>query len=211
MPDGLIGIKMGMTQVFDGEGNFVPVTVIKAGPCIVTQRKTVQKDGYDAVQVGLVEARKAKRVTRPRDGHFKKAGVPPTRMLREFQYSAIEDMKVGDQVLASRFADIRPGNSLPLQYIPSGTLIHNIELRKGKGGQLVRSAGVAARLTAKEGDYVSVKLPSGEVRLVHQECRASVGQVSFAEHQLVHLGKQRRRVDDHAVADDARDAGVEDA
>jgi large subunit ribosomal protein L2 len=105
---------------------------------------------------------------------------------------APDGLKVGDQVLASRFADIRPGNSLPLQYIPSGTLIHNIELRKGKGGQLVRSAGVAARLTAKEGDYVSIKLPSGEVRLVHQECRASVGQVSFAEHQLVHLGKAGR-------------------
>ena len=105
---------------------------------------------------------------------------------------APDGLKVGDQVLASRFADIRPGNSLPLQYIPSGTLIHNIELRKGKGGQLVRSAGVAARLTAKEGEYVSIKLPSGEVRLVHQECRASVGQVSFAEHQLVHLGKAGR-------------------
>jgi large subunit ribosomal protein L2 len=105
---------------------------------------------------------------------------------------APDGLKVGDQVLASRFADIRPGNSLPLQYIPSGTLIHNIELRKGKGGQLVRSAGVAGRLTAKEGDYVSVKLPSGEIRLVHQECRASIGQVSFAEHQLVALGKAGR-------------------
>ncbi len=105
---------------------------------------------------------------------------------------APDGLKVGDQVLASRFADIRPGNSLPLQYIPSGTLIHNVELRKGKGGQLVRSAGVAARLTAKEGEYVSVKLPSGEIRLVHQECRASIGQVSFAEHQHVSLGKAGR-------------------
>jgi large subunit ribosomal protein L2 len=105
---------------------------------------------------------------------------------------APDGLKVGDQVLASRFADIRPGNSLPLQYIPSGTLIHNIELRKGKGGQLVRSAGVAGRLTAKEGEYVSVKLPSGEIRLVHQECRASIGQVSFAEHQHVSLGKAGR-------------------
>jgi large subunit ribosomal protein L2 len=105
---------------------------------------------------------------------------------------APDGLKVGDQVLASRHADIRPGNSLPLQYIPSGTLIHNIELRKGKGGQLVRSAGVAGRLTAKEGEYVSVKLPSGEIRLVHQECRASIGQVSFAEHQLVALGKAGR-------------------
>ncbi|HWO11462.1 MAG TPA: 50S ribosomal protein L2 [Polyangiaceae bacterium] len=105
---------------------------------------------------------------------------------------APDGLEVGQEVLASRHADIRPGNSLPLQYIPSGTLIHNIELRKGKGGQLVRSAGVAGRLTAKEGEYVSVKLPSGEVRLVHQECRASIGQVSFAEHQLVSLGKAGR-------------------
>jgi large subunit ribosomal protein L2 len=82
---------------------------------------------------------------------------------------APDGLKVGDQVLSSRFADIRPGNSLALQHIPSGTFIHNIELKKGKGGQLVRSAGVAARLTAKEGVYCSVKLPSGEIRLVHQE------------------------------------------
>jgi large subunit ribosomal protein L2 len=105
---------------------------------------------------------------------------------------APDGLKVGDQVLSSRFADIRPGNCLPLAHIPSGTLLHNIELRKGKGGQLVRSAGVAGRLTAKEGEYCSIKLPSGEVRLVHQECRASIGQVSFAEHQLVALGKAGR-------------------
>lgn len=105
---------------------------------------------------------------------------------------APDGLKVGDQVLSSRFADIRPGNSLPLQHIPSGTFIHNIELKKGKGGQLVRSAGVAARLTAKEGVYCSVKLPSGEIRLVHQECRASIGQVSFGEHQHVALGKAGR-------------------
>jgi large subunit ribosomal protein L2 len=105
---------------------------------------------------------------------------------------APDGLKVGDSVVSSRFADIRPGNSLPLGQIPSGTLIHSIELKKGKGGQLVRSAGVAARLTAKEGVYCSVKLPSGEVRLVHQDCRASIGQVSFAEHQLVSLGKAGR-------------------
>ena len=105
---------------------------------------------------------------------------------------APDGLKVGDQVLSSRFADIRPGNSLALQHIPSGTFIHNIELKKGKGGQLVRSAGVAARLTAKEGVYCSVKLPSGEIRLVHQECRASIGQVSFQEHQHVSLGKAGR-------------------
>jgi len=105
---------------------------------------------------------------------------------------APDGLKVGDSVLSSRFADIRPGNNLPLAHIPSGTLVHNIELRKGKGGQLVRSAGVAGRVTAKEGVYCSIKLPSGEIRRVHQECRASIGQVSFAEHQHVALGKAGR-------------------
>ena len=106
---------------------------------------------------------------------------------------APDGLKVGDQVISSRSADIRPGNSLSLQHIPSGTLIHNIELRKGKGAQMVRTAGGAAQLVAKEGVYCSVKLPSGEIRLVHQECRASIGQVSFGEHQHISLGKAGRK------------------
>ena len=101
MPDGLIGIKLGMTQVFDLEGNFVPVTVIKAGPCVVTQRKTTGKDGYETAQVGLVEGRKVKNVTRAMDGHFKKAGVPPVRIVREFSYAGLADLKVGDQLLVA--------------------------------------------------------------------------------------------------------------
>ncbi len=106
---------------------------------------------------------------------------------------APDGLSVGDEVLSSRKADIRPGNSLPLHAIPPGTLIHNIELRKGKGGQLARSAGVAARLAAKdEARYCTVRLPSGEIRKVHEECRATVGQVSFAEHQHVKLGKAGR-------------------
>lgn len=99
MSDGLIGIKLGMTEMFDAEGNFVPVTVIKAGPCVVTQRKTRDKDGYEAVQVGFVEGRKVKNVSRAMEGHFKKAGVPPTRLVREFKYSTVADLKVGDQLL----------------------------------------------------------------------------------------------------------------
>jgi len=106
---------------------------------------------------------------------------------------APDGLTVGTEVLSSRHADIRPGNSLPLRYIPTGTAIHNIEMRKGKGGQLVRSAGVAATLMAKEGDYAQVKLPSGEVRKIHVECRATVGQVSKREHQHVKLGKAGRK------------------
>jgi large subunit ribosomal protein L2 len=106
---------------------------------------------------------------------------------------APDGLKQGDQVLASRNADIRPGNCMPLSYIPAGTTIHNIEMRRGKGGQLVRSAGVAAQLMAKDGQYAQVKLPSGEVRKIHVKCRATVGQVSNVEQQNISFGKAGRR------------------
>jgi large subunit ribosomal protein L2 len=105
---------------------------------------------------------------------------------------APDGLKQGDTVVSSKNADIRPGNSLPLSEIPNGTMIHNVELKKGKGGQLVRSAGVAAQLMAKDGSYAQLKLPSGEVRKVHVLCRATVGQVSNLEHQNVSLGKAGR-------------------
>lgn len=105
---------------------------------------------------------------------------------------APDGLKQGDQVVSSSKADIRPGNSLPLSAIPTGTLIHNIEMRLGKGGQLVRSAGVAATLMAKDGEYAQVKLPSGEVRKIHLKCRATVGQVSNHEHKNTKLGKAGR-------------------
>jgi large subunit ribosomal protein L2 len=106
---------------------------------------------------------------------------------------APDGLKQGDQVVSSKTADIRPGNSLPLSDIPAGTMIHNLELKLGKGGQLVRSAGVAAQLMAKDGAYAQVKLPSGEVRRVHTKCRATVGQVSNQEHQNIKLGKAGRK------------------
>lgn len=106
---------------------------------------------------------------------------------------APDGMKVGDEILSSRRADIRPGNCLQLAHMPVGTMIHAVELKKGKGGQLVRSAGVSAQLMAKEAAYALVKLPSGEVRKVHIECRATVGQVSNAVHQNISLGKAGRK------------------
>src|SRR5262249_48152512 len=101
-------------------------------------------------------------------------------------------LNVGDVVMSGEGADIKPGNSLPLRYIPLGTMIHNIELKIGKGGQLVRSAGAAAQLMAKEGAYASIKLPSGEVRLVHQRCQATIGQIGNVDHENVSLGKAGR-------------------
>ncbi len=101
-------------------------------------------------------------------------------------------LKVGDKVVAGADADILPGNSLPLRNIPAGTLIHNLELRPGKGGQLVRAAGVSAQLVAKEDKYALVKLPSGEVRKVLVECRATIGQIGNLDHENESSGKAGR-------------------
>jgi large subunit ribosomal protein L2 len=103
------------------------------------------------------------------------------------------DLRVGDMVMAGPEAEIRAGNSLPIANIPVGTQVHNIELRDGKGGQLVRAAGGAAQLLAKEGDYAQIRMPSGEVRLVRQACYATIGQVGNVEHGNIKLGKAGRK------------------
>src|ERR1700675_3465081 len=121
MVTGIIGRKIGMTQVFDPDGTVHPATVIKAGPCVVVQAKNAQTDGYEAVQLGLVEERPAKTI-RPIAGHYKKAGVPPTRVRREVKVSACGDaVKTGDQVLVSIFA--------------SGERVDVIGASRGKGLQ----------------------------------------------------------------------------
>ncbi len=106
---------------------------------------------------------------------------------------APDKLTVGDMVMAGADAEIKPGNSLPLKKIPLGMTIHNIELRRGAGGKLVRSAGVGAQLMAREGKYAHVRLPSGEVRLVDAECFATLGQVGNLEHESIKLGKAGRK------------------
>ncbi len=103
------------------------------------------------------------------------------------------DLKVNDVVVAGETAEVRIGNSLPIANIPVGTMVHNVELKEGRGGQLVRAAGGAAQLLAKEGDYAQVRLPSGEVRLVRQKCYATIGQVGNLDHSNVKLGKAGRK------------------
>ncbi len=102
-------------------------------------------------------------------------------------------LKVDDAVLTGPEAEIRPGNSLPISNIPVGTMVHNIEIAVGKGGQLVRSAGTSAQLLAKEGDYAQIRMPSGEVRLIRQDCYATVGQVGNTDHSNIKLGKAGRK------------------
>jgi large subunit ribosomal protein L2 len=106
---------------------------------------------------------------------------------------APEGLDVGDTVIASAEADIQVGNTLPLRNIPQGTPIHNVELKKGKGGQIVRSAGTSATIMAKEGSYAQVKLPSGEVRLVLLDCIATIGVVGNSEHANLSIGKAGRK------------------
>ncbi len=105
---------------------------------------------------------------------------------------APDGMNVGDPIVSSRNADIKPGNAMALRHIPLGTMIHNIEMKLGKGGQLVRSAGSGASLMAKDGDYAQIRMPSGEVRMIHLDCRAVIGQVSNIEHANITIGKAGR-------------------
>lgn len=104
-----------------------------------------------------------------------------------------QGLTVGTVVMSGEQAEINPGNALPLRSIPLGTIIHNIELKIGKGGQMARGAGAAAQLMAKDGDYAQVKLPSGEVRRVHLNCYATIGQVGNLEHEIMSLGKAGRK------------------
>ena len=114
---GIIGKKVGMTQVYAADGRAIPVTVIEAGPCVVVQRKSPEKDGYSAVQLGFVESRKMKRVNKPTKGHFEKAGLPPCRVVREFRVEAGAEVKVGDKVSVEVFA---PGDTITIVGVSKG-------------------------------------------------------------------------------------------
>jgi large subunit ribosomal protein L3 len=128
---GIIGKKVGMTQVFADDGRAYPVTVIEAGPCVVVQRKSKGKDGYSAVQLGLVEARKVKKVTKPMKGHFEKAGLPPCRVLREFRVAEAAELKVGDKVSVEQFA---PGDKVTVSGTSRGKGFQGVIKRHHFGG-----------------------------------------------------------------------------
>ena len=106
---------------------------------------------------------------------------------------APQELNVDDSIKSGPEAEIKPGNALPLSLIPSGTLIHNIEMEKGRGGQMVRSAGTAARLMVKEGEYALIRLPSGEVRRIRSDCVATIGQIGNIDHRTISLGKAGRK------------------
>ncbi len=102
-------------------------------------------------------------------------------------------LNVGDTIISGEKAEIKPGNAMPMRLIPTGTEIHNIEMRKGRGGQIVRSAGASAQLMVKEGDFALIRLPSGEIRRIRSECMATIGKIGNIEHQNISLGKAGRK------------------
>ena len=128
---GIIGKKVGMTQVFAEDGRALPVTVIEAGPCVVVQRKSKDRDGYAAVQIGLVERRKAKRTTKPMKGHFDKAGLPPCRVLRELPVAEDAEVNVGDKISVELFA---PGDSVNVVGMSKGRGFQGVMKRHNFGG-----------------------------------------------------------------------------
>lgn len=133
MVKGLIGRKVGMTQIFDEEGNVVPVTVIQAGPCTVVQKKTKEKDGYIAVQLGFEEEKKLKKVTKPLEGHFQKSGLPPFKVLREFKFDESTEIKEGDQFSVDIF---RPGEKVDVIGTSKGKGFAGVVKRWGfRGGK----------------------------------------------------------------------------
>ena len=131
MVPGILGKKIGMTQIFDDEGRVIPVTAVQAGPCVVVQRKTAESDGYDAVQVSLVEFIKESRVTKARLGHFKKHGVEAARFVREFRVGSGEELKTGDRILASEF---KPSDRVDVTAKPKGRGFQGVIKRHGFSG-----------------------------------------------------------------------------
>jgi large subunit ribosomal protein L3 len=128
---GIIGRKVGMTQVYAEDGQTMPVTVLEAGPCVVVQRKSMDRDGYVAVQLGLVEARGTPRVTKPMKGHFDKAGLPPCRVLREFRVTDDSETKVGDRVSVNLFA---AGDKVIVTGVSKGRGFQGVIRRHGFAG-----------------------------------------------------------------------------
>lgn len=178
---------------------------------LVKRKKTGGRNSYGRITVRHIGGGNRRKI-RIIDWKRKKDGIPAVVKAIEYdpnrtahialiQYTdgekayilAPEGLKQGDKVESGPKADIMPGNTLPIEMIPVGTLIHNIELKPGKGAQMVRTAGAGAQLMAKEGAYAQVRLPSGEVRMVRMDCRATIGSVGNSEHENISIGKAGRK------------------
>ena len=174
MKKGIVGKKLGMTQLFDANGNVVPVTVIEAGPCVISQKKTAENDGYEAVQIGYGDL-KASKVNKPRKGHFAKGDVAPKKVLREFRFEDISAMNVGDIIKADVFAegdsvDVR-GTSKGKGYAGTIKRWNGHRLRESHGtGPVARHAGSNGSTSTPSRVFKGKRLPGhmGAVRVTVQ-------------------------------------------
>jgi large subunit ribosomal protein L3 len=173
MIEGLIGRKLGMTQVFQDNGVVVPVTVIEAGPCVVVQRKTEERDGYEAVQLGLVDAKSAKKANKPMRGHHEKAGVPPTRLLKEFKLLGESELKAGDPVSVDIFDGV---SNVDVIGTSKGKGFQGVMKRYGFGGGRATHGSMFHRAPGSIGQSATPSKVMKGMKIPGQmgDCRVSV-------------------------------------
>src|ERR1044072_8833014 len=182
MSPGILGKKIGMTQVFRPDGQVVPVTLLKAGPCMVVQRKTPTSDGYDAVQLGLVELVKPQRINKPKTGHLKKAGVEGAKFLREFRMRpGDDDLKAGDQVLVDQF---KPKNKVDGIWISKGRGLAGLVKRHHFGGGAATHGSMFHRAPGSIG---ASSFPSRVVKGMRAAGRMGADRVTTRNLQVVRV------------------------
>jgi len=190
MVEGLIGRKLGMTQVFDEDGTVTPVTVIAAGPCVVTQLKTQERDGYEAVQLGLVDAKAAKKANKPQRGHHEKAGVPPTRLRREFRILEADDAEA---------QPLKPGDPVTVEIFRGVDRVEVVGTSKGKGFQgVIRRHGFGGGRSSHgsmfhraPGSIGSSAFPSRVLRGIRAAGHMGVDQVTLKRVRVVRVDGEK--------------------
>lgn len=185
---GLLGKKTGMTRIFDENGNVVPVTIIEAGPCFISQIKTKEKDGYDAVQLGFDE-KKIKSTNKPLAGHFKKAGISPKRFLAEFRDFNLKDLQIGQQILVDVFSE---GDKITVQGISKGKGFQGVVKRHGFGGGPV-THGQSDRLRAP-GSIGASSYPSRVFKGQRMAGRMGGKKVSVRNLKIVKIDKDQNLI-----------------
>jgi large subunit ribosomal protein L3 len=184
MIEGIIGKKVGMTQIFDEAGNVIPVTVIKAGPCTVIQKKTKEKDGYEALQLGLVEDKQRKHPVKAENGHFKKSGSPVLKVLKEVKYLGPEEIKEGDQLLVNMF---EVGEKIQVSGISKGKGFQGVMKRHGFAGG---GAAHGSMFHRAPGSIGASSYPSRVIKGMRMGGRMGQDKVSVKNLKIVSIDKE---------------------
>jgi large subunit ribosomal protein L3 len=184
MIEGIIGKKVGMTQIFDEAGNVIPVTVIKAGPCTVIQKKTKEKDGYEALQLGLVEGKQRKHPVKAENGHFKKSGSPVLKVLKEVKYRGPEEIKEGDQVLVDIF---EVGEKIQVSGTSKGKGFQGVMKRHGFAGG---GAAHGSMFHRAPGSIGASSYPSRVIKGMRMGGRMGQDKVSVKNLKIVGIDKE---------------------